>query len=189
MIEFIFGVYTSDSNEIPTLDNIGFKSINIGAARISGIDLSVNGGGNAGKAIMNYYAGYTYMNPLDLSSDTIDDQILKYRYRHSVKGDFEVVFGKFNTGITLTYQSFMERIDAAFEEEILGQEIFPGLKEYRQEHDNGSVVLDFRFGWQFARNSRISLFVKNLLNQEYMGRPGDIQPPRNIGLQYVLKID
>jgi iron complex outermembrane receptor protein len=188
MIEFIFGIYTSDTNEIPTLDDLGFKSINIGTARISGIDLSVSGNGKAGNAVFNYYAGYTYMNPLDLSSDTNDDLILKYRYRHSAKGDIEVMIKMFNTGLTIAYQSFIERIDPIFEEEILGQEVFPGLKEYRQEHDQGSLMLDYRIGWQVTKSSRVSLIIKNLLNMEYMGRPGDIQPPRNISLQYVLNL-
>jgi iron complex outermembrane receptor protein len=188
MMEFTFGVYLPDSNSVPTLDNLGFKSINIGAARITGIDLSINGNGKIGTTVLNYYAGYTYINPIDLSSDTLDDQILKYRYRHSVKGDVEVIVKKFNTGITLVYQSFMERIDPAFEEMILGQEILPGLKEYRAENDHGAVIFDFRFGWQVTPSSAISLIAKNIFNQEYMGRPGDIQPPRNISLQYIFKI-
>jgi iron complex outermembrane receptor protein len=71
---------------------------------------------------------------------------------------------------------------------ILGQEILPGLKEYRAENDQGAVIFDFRFGWQATPSSSISLIAKNLFNQEYMGRPGDIQPPRNISLQYILKI-
>jgi outer membrane receptor protein involved in Fe transport len=188
MIEFVFGVYVPDSNTIPTLDNLGFKSVNVGAARITGIDISINGSGKAGRALFNYFAGYTYMDPLDFSSDTVDEQILKYRYHHSAKGDFEVVFNKFNTGLTVSYQSFMERIDEAFEEEILGQAIFPGLKEYRAENDHGQVVFDIRFGWQFTPASSVSLNIKNLFNEEYMGRPGDIQPPRNISLQYILRI-
>jgi outer membrane receptor protein involved in Fe transport len=188
MIEFVFGVYVPDSNTIPTLDNLGFKSINIGAAKITGIDVSINGSGKAGNVLFNYFAGYTYMNPIDLSSDTVEDQILKYRYLHSAKADLEAIFNKFNSGLTVSYQSFMERIDEAFEEEILGQEIFPGMKEYRAENNQGQVVLDFRFGWQFTPSSCISLIIKNLFNEEYMGRPGDIQPPRNISLQYILKI-
>ena len=188
MIEFEFGIYLPDSNTIPTLDNLGFKSVNTGPARITGIDVSVNGNGKAGKAIINYYAGYTYMNPIDLSSDSVENEILKYRYKHSVKSDLEVVCSKMNAGVTIVYQSFIERIDPAFEEKILGQEIMPGLKDYRAEHDHGAVVFDIRAGYQVSHSSSFSLIVKNLFNEEYMGRPGDIQPPRNISLQYLLKI-
>jgi iron complex outermembrane receptor protein len=188
MMEFTFGLYLPDSNTIPTLDHIGFKSLNVGAAQITGIDLSISGQGKAGSVSFNYFAGYVYMNPLDLSADTLDDPILKYRYRHSAKGDVEMLVKKFSTGLTLTYQSFIERIDEAFEMVILGQEFLPGLKEYREENDQGALVLDLRFGWQLTPSSGISLQVKNLLNNENMGRPGDIQPPRNISLQYILKI-
>ncbi len=188
MMEFTFGLYLPDSNTIPTLDHIGFKSLNVGAAKITGIDLSISGQGKAGSVAFNYFAGYVYMNPLDLSADTLDDPILKYRYRHSAKGDIEMLVKKFSTGLTVTYQSFIERIDEAFEMVILGQEFLPGLKDYREENDKGALVLDLRFGWQLTPSSGISLQVKNLLNSENMGRPGDIQPPRNISLQYILKI-
>jgi iron complex outermembrane receptor protein len=188
MMEFIFDLYLPDSNTIPTLDNLGFKSLNIGAAKITGIDITLSGQGKAGPVILNYFAGYTYMNPLDLSADTLDDPILKYRYRHSAKGDVEMMINKYNAGLTITYQSFIERIDEAFEMTILGQEFFPGLKEYREENDKGSVVVDLRAGWQITPSSGINLNIKNIFNREYMGRPGDIQPPRNISLQYILKI-
>jgi len=188
MMEFTFGVYVPDSNTIPTLDNLGFKSLNIGIARITGIDFSINGKGKAGNARFSYLAGYTYLNPLDLSSDSLGAQILKYRYRHSAKGDFEIIVKNFSAGITFSYQSFMERIDEPFELRILGQEFFPGLKEYRLENNKGAIVFDFRVGWQVTPSSGINLFAKNIFNKEYMGRPGDIQPPRSISLQYLLKI-
>jgi iron complex outermembrane receptor protein len=188
MMEFTFGLYLPDSNTIPTLDHLGFKSLNIGAARITGIDLSFSGQGKAGICGFNYFAGYTYMNPLDLSADTLDDPILKYRYRHAVKGDIELLVKQFSVGVTLSYHSFIERIDEAFEMEILGQEFLPGLKDYREENDKGDVVIDLRAGWQITPSSGISLIVKNILNREYMGRPGDIQPPRNISVQYILRI-
>jgi outer membrane receptor protein involved in Fe transport len=188
MIEFTFGIYKPDSVPYPTLDDIGFMSLNVGNTRISGVDVSVNGQGRAGEFLFSYFAGYTYMDPVDLSPDTSGQQMLKYRYHHSVKADFAVDWRKWDAGFTLVYTSFMERIDPAFEESILGQEILPGMKEYRAEHDHGSVVVDLRFGWQCTKTSRISFFVKNLFNVEYMGRPGDIQPPLSFSLQYILKI-
>jgi len=188
MMEFTFGIYLPDTNTVPTLDNLGFKSLNIGSARISGIDFSVNGTGKAGIVGFTYFAGYTYMNPLDLSSDSLGAQTLKYRYRHSAKGNIEIAVKDFSAGFTFSYQSFMERIDGAFDSMILGQEIFPGLKDYRLENDKGAVVFDLRLGWQVTPFSGISFFVKNIFNKEYMGRPGDIQPPRSISLQYLLKI-
>jgi iron complex outermembrane receptor protein len=128
------------------------------------------------------------MDPLDRSSDSAEQKILKYRYRHAAKGDVLASYLAYSAGITLSYQSFIERIDPAFEETILGQEFFPGLKEYRDENDHGAVIIDLRAGWQVSPSSKISVMVRNLLNTESMGRPGDIQPPMNIAVQYLLKL-
>ncbi len=188
MMEFTFGVYKPDSVPVATLDHIGFKSLNIGNARIPGVDISLTGQGQAGAVLLRFFAGYTYMDPLDQSTDTISRKILKYRYRHSAKGDLSAAWKAFSAGITLSYQSFIERIDPAFEETILGQEFFPGLKEYRMENDHGTVIVDLRVGWQVAPSSQITVIARNMLNAESMGRPGDIQPPINISVQYLLKI-
>jgi iron complex outermembrane receptor protein len=195
MIEFIFGNYNPDTLP-PTLDYVGFKSINTGRARINGVDISISGHGMAGPVSLDFFAGYTYMNPMDLSTDTAgvdtaSHQILKYRYHHSAKGDLSATFRKFDAGFTVVYTSFIERIDPAFEDPIFGTGgpvVFPGLKEYRDENDHGSVIVDFRLGWQITHSSKISLYIKNLLNEEAMGRPGDIQPPRSISLQYLLRL-
>ena len=129
------------------------------------------------------------MNPIDMNAaDTVENNILKYRYKHSVKGDAEITFHKFVGGISFIYNSFMERIDEAFEEEILGQEIFPGLKEYRDENNSGFIAVDFRVGYQVSESTKLAIIAKNIFNEEYMGRPGDIQPPRNIAIQLVIKI-
>ena len=95
---------------------------------------------------------------------------------------------RFSTGLSIIYRSFMERIDKAFEEEILGQEIFPGLKEYRLKNNTGNWVFDFRISYLVTSYTRLSIIAKNLFNEEYMGRPGDIQPPRNITFQAVIKL-
>jgi len=188
MIEFTFGVWVPDSNTTPTLDHLGFKSLNVGNARITGVDLLVGSSGYLGTALVNYFIGYTYMNPIDLDADTLENNILKYRYRHSLKGDIEFTFKRLSTGLNFIYGSHMERIDEAFEEKILGKEIFPGLKEYRIKNDKGFIVFDFRIAYQVTASSKLAFFIKNVFNREYMGRPGDIQPPLNISLQYVLEL-
>ena len=189
MIEFTFGVYPDDSTSIPTLDDVGFKSLNVSDARITGIDILLGGAGFWGKTFITFYTGYTYMHPYEINSEQGEDQILKYRYRHSLKGDLEVKWKKLSGGLNMIFNSPMERIDEAFEEELLpGIAIFPGLKEYRLENDRGFFVFDLRAGFQITRASKLSFIIKNLFNKEYMGRPGDIQPPRNITLQYNLGI-
>ena len=186
MIEFTFGVYKPDTVDIPTLDHVGFKSLNVGKAQINGFEIDLTGNGKIGSVPLTLFFGYTFMNPVDLSVDSVN-QILKYRYRHSVKGDIEINVKRFSTGIALIYRSFMERIDEAFEEKILGMEIFPGLKDYREENNTGAVVVDFRASYLFTSSTRVAFIFKNIFNKEYMGRPGDIQPPRNITLQVMIK--
>ncbi|MBP6977345.1 MAG: TonB-dependent receptor [Bacteroidales bacterium] len=183
MMEFTFGVYLPDSVTMPTLDDLGFKSLNIGHARIAGVDLMVGGSGKFLKQPVRFFAGYTYMDPVDLSADTLENNILKYRFHHEVKGDVQWDYKGFSVGISLVYNSNIERIDEAFEEKILGHEIFKGLKRYRQENDKGFLIFDARFAYQITTHIRMALHVKNLFNKEYMGRPGDIQPPRNICLE------
>jgi len=70
------------------------------------------------------------------------------------------------------------------EDRILGVEIFQGLKSYRQIHDKGSTVLDLRLAYNFPKQIRLSLLINNITNREYMGRPGDIRPPRSFQLQF-----
>jgi len=188
MIEFIFGIYPPDTTDIPTINDIGFKSQNIGDARITGIDIGISGTGLIGKLPVTLFAGYTYMNPVDLSSDSLENSILKYRYHHSFKSDIDVQVRKFSFGLSTIYRSFMERIDEAFEEPILGTEIFPGLKQYRQEHNTGQVIFDIRASYSITQATRLSIIVKNLFNQEYMGRPGDIQPPLSFTLQFLVNL-
>jgi len=188
MIEFTFGLWVTDSTQVPTLDDIGFKSLNVGKARINGIDLGINGSGKIGRIPLTLFAGYTYMNPVDLSADTLENNILKYRYKHSVKGDAGIRIKWFGAGLSVIYNSFMERIDEAFEEEILGQYIFKGLKDYRQMNNRGFIVLDLRLSWQVSEKIRISFLLKNMFNEEYMGRPGDIQPPRNFTVQFMARL-
>lgn len=188
MMEFTFGLYKPDSVPVGTIEHIGFKSLNVGDTRIAGVDLSLTGQGKAGPLRISLFGGYTYMDPVDLSADTISEKMLKYRYNHSAKADVSAVYRDYSAGFSLVYTSFIERIDEAFEETILGQEFFPGLKEYRQENDHGAVVVDLRLGWQVSASSRIGFFINNLFNVEYMGRPGDIRPPRSFSLQYLLDI-
>jgi iron complex outermembrane receptor protein len=193
MIDFIFGVY-NPPGQVPTLDDLGFKSLNSGKARINGFDLTANAKTWLGPVHLKFTGGYTFMNPLDLSDDSTasndeENQILKYRYRHSAKGDIVLEYTMFDLGLTAVYRSFMERIDPAFEEAILGQYFFPGLKEYREENDEGAIIFNLRLGWQISTSSKLSFHLNNLFNKEYMGRPGDIHAPRNINIQYLLTIN
>jgi outer membrane receptor protein involved in Fe transport len=77
----------------------------------------------------------------------------------------------------------MTRIDAVFLDPLFGELILPGFPAYWAEHNTGYSVLDGRFMVDIRKNLNIAFLVKNIFNREYMGRPGDIYPPRNLTLK------
>jgi outer membrane receptor protein involved in Fe transport len=209
MMEFEFGIYNPDSIEISIDKNdpgylgkwIGFRANNNERARITGLEASFSSIGTIGEVEIASLIGYTYMNPISLNNDSAYvvslstynqaentwDKTLKYRFKHMFRGDVEVTWKGFSLGFSGRYNSRVVNIDRIFEENILGQYILPGLKEYRKKYDNGALVFDTRFAYSFLKHYRISFIVNNLFNAEYTTRPGDIQAPRNFILQLQLK--
>jgi outer membrane cobalamin receptor len=187
MMEFTFGQWGSPITD--PLFGLGFKSVNIGSTRTTGVDFSVMGQGQIGKSSLTLLAGYTFMNPVSLRFNPAEDtlvntsteNILKYRYRHIAKFDAEWQYKQVAFGVSMRYNSFMENIDQVFET------LLPGVKNYRDQNNHGDVVFDTRLLWQLNNVARISLIGNNILNREYSSRPADIQPPRNFALQVQLK--
>ena len=214
MMEFTFGQW-GDPQTMP-LYGLGFKSVNIGATQISGLELSFNGQGKITPNIKaNIIGGYTYMNPIALNPDEVytesigeisingevigpeltynnsssDPSILKYRYQHIAKIDAEITyFDDYILGGSVRYNSFMKNIDKVFTDEWLNQELIPGINEAREQFKNGDIIFDVRLGYNVDRNSKLSLIVNNVFNREYMSRPADMQPQRTIALQLSIKI-
>ncbi len=188
MMEFTFGRYGTITDP---LFGFGFQSVNIGNTRIAGIDVELVGDGNIGRVPVTILCGYTWIDPIQLDFDPAKDtlknsanyNVLKYRYRHTFKGDIEFNPGKFLAGMSVRYNSFMENIDAVFESDGT----IPGVEHYRQIHDYGDWVFDLRAGYRVSGNFRIIINVKNMFNHEYMGRPADMQPPRSYTIQLDMK--
>lgn len=86
-------------------------------------------------------------------------------------------------GFSTRFNSFMENIDAVFESDAT----IPGVKNYREQHDYGDWVFDLRLGYRVTEHFKFSLIVRNLFNHEYMGRPADMQAPRNYAIQMNMK--
>jgi len=189
MIEFTFGVYKPDSIEIPTFDHVGFMALNVGNAQITGIEITLAGEGTIFNMPATLMAGYTYIYPIDLdydpsdTSNSLNNNILKYRYQHSVKADIELSWKKLSTGLLLVYNSFMKNIDDVFMDPVMGNLILPGFPDYRKQHQKGYLVLDHRISYKLTDHVKVAVNTKNLFNKEYAGRPGDIRPPRNITMQ------
>lgn len=189
MIEYLFGAYPPDSVDIPTIEHVGFKALNIGTARITGGEISLVLSGNAGPVHLQFSGGYTYMNPVDpsiieeMGKGEDEAYVLKYRRRHLLKSDLEAELGKFFAGINLQFNSRMINVDEVFIDPFVGGLLQPGFPRYWEENASGYVLTDFRMGMNITAWFRLNLILRNALNVEYLGRPGDIGPPRSITLQ------
>ena len=205
MMEFTFGAFKPDSipwnisdPDDPGYINkwFGFQAQNAEKARISGIEFSFNSQGKIKEVELTSLVGYTYMNPVSLNRDsaylsTFSDTTsytLKYRFNHLVKADIEATWKGISVGVSARYNSYMNNIDRIFEEEIVpGTAILPGLKAYREKNNKGAFVMDFRTGYKFAEHYRVGFIINNILNAEYVTRPGDIQAPRSFIVQLQMK--
>lgn len=192
MIEFTFGAYPPNPDDIPSFEDLGFKALNIGSARISGIDFTLSATGNAGPAAFRFSGGYTYMNPVDPSlKDSAeiveeDGHILKYRRRHLLKLDMEAEIWKIFAGINYQYYSRMINVDEVFVDPLTGNLLLPGFPDYWEENENNYSLVDLRLGWNITDLINITAICRNVFNVEYLGRPGDIGRPRNFSLQLRL---
>ena len=204
MMEFTFGNYlpagatpsTDPNNPYYILKWLGFRAENAEKARISGIEFSMNSQGKIKEVELVTLIGYTYMNPISLNNDSIyrlsfsdeNSQILKYRFNHLAKADIEATWKKISLGFSMRYASFMSNIDAIFEDGVAGTQILPGLKKYRETNNKGALVLDARVGWKITPSIRLGFMVNNVMNAEYVTRPGDVQAPRNFMVQLQYKL-
>lgn len=182
MIEYVFGIYADEAGDF----SFGFKSTNIEAARVYGAEIETMAAFKSGKFEHQFTGGYTYTLPVEFNPYTGKNtgNYLKYRRKHLAKLSWEMDFLQFNVGSTISYQSAMLRIDDVFLNELTREGLLPGFYDYWQTGNKPVFLADVWLGWQLAGPWRLSLMVNNLTNQEYMGRPGDIQPHR----QYSMRI-
>ena len=118
---------------------------------------------------------YTHKNTDTYSQ--IQEEAFRYHFiRLSMK--------KFNLGLNLYIKSKILNIDDVF----LTTPILPGFSDYWAGHNTGYSSIDGSIGYKISNIFTLSLAVKNITNTEYMGRPGDIQPPRNFSLRFSGKI-
>lgn len=205
MIEFTFGQHYPDSLTNITgpdyFNYTGFKAYNISNARITGFEISIAGQGKTGHVSHNFHAGYTYTNPKDknyvdngISSASTDRNILKYRFYHSAKLNLDIGYRKVSTGINIDYHSHIINIDKAFEDSLRFESgiayavILPGMKKYRETHNQGNILFNLRIAWEPSATIRLSFFINNLFNREYMTRPADIGPPRTFAVQLGMNL-
>ena len=207
MVEFIFDIYGPKTGFFGNdIQYAGFKSQNMGRARINGVDITLTGTGKIGPINVSLLTGYTFTNPIDPNYNPLVDtlglpntNILKYRNRHLFKNDIQLDYKKFSLGFSTRYFSFMENVDRRFTQSILHEYgpafddipstyILPGLREYREKNNKGTWIHDLRASYQAIKLLKVSFIVNNVFNVEYMARPGDIRPPRMFIMQLAFKV-
>lgn len=189
--------------------NMGFKFLNTGPARVRGIDVTITGEGKFFKNLnVGLLAGYTYSLPqsldpdyvyyndprlpnttfnyLSTSSDTTN-HILKYRMQHIAKLDLQINWKNLGFGISGRYYSFMQNIDKFFYNFDRPGYLTTGIVDYREKYNDPNLIFDVRMSYEFRRHFKLSLIVDNVLNKEYSLRPITIEPPRTTMIQIVYK--
>ncbi len=212
-VEYLFGFWDSTY----TFAYAGFKFVNTGASRVTGIDFSLTGQAKLGShTTLNVMAGYTYVKPVTLEPDKVfahdynpggqtafsynttsvnpESRILKYRFLHTAKLDLELDFHKFSVGTSMRYFSKIVNLDKAifdFEDVTLatGGTLQAILyRNYYYHHNNGNMIWDVRFSYDLSKSSKISLLSNNVANRMYSLRPLKAEPVRSITLRYSLSL-
>lgn len=166
----------------------GFQARNIGDTRISGFESSYGFSGKWGALTLSGLVGYTYLNPQYINFDeeiklsgTVEENILKYRYRHSFKSNLKLDLFKWSFFVSQRYNSHMISIDRNFEQFI------SGISDFRSLYDKGYNVLNFQLGYDF-KFMDIYINLDNAMNVLYTERPALLEAPRNISLRAEFEI-
>ncbi len=212
-VEYLFGFWDSTY----TFAYAGFKFVNTGASRVTGIDFSLTGQARLSHSTtLNVMAGYTYVHPVTLEPDKVfahdfnpggqtafsynttsvnpESRILKYRFLHTAKLDLELDFHRFAVGTSMRYFSKIVNLDKAifdFEDVTLatGGTLQAILyRNYYYHHNNGNMIWDVRFSYALSKSSKISLLSNNVANRMYSLRPLKAEPLRTITLRYSLSL-
>lgn len=204
MMEFSFGQWQQVSGDDL---GIGFKSINIGDTKISGMEFSTAASGKINKTEINLIGGYTYINAIPKNPDAIyaediyglelnyyntssldsNTLFLKYRHKHIAKLDVEFKREKLSFGTSFRYNSFMQNVDYIFVSPVF-ETIVPGIPESREKLKDGDFIVDARLIYQLSNELSLSLIANNLLNREYQSRPSNMMPPRSYSVKFSLDI-
>lgn len=212
-IEYLFGFWDSTY----TFAIGGFKFLNTGKSRVVGVDISLNGQAQlANNLYMTTIFGYNYILPKSLEPDYVfakdynpsgndeftyrntsvnpEEDILKYRFVHSLKADIEFDYKGFSPGIGLKYFSKIVNLDKAIEDfeiatKAAGGSIQPvEYMDYYYNYNNGNLIIDLRLSYSFLEKHKVSVTANNLTNRWYSLRPLKAEAMRSIMLQYTLTL-
>ena len=212
-IEYLFGFWD------PTYEFAlaGFKFLNTGKSKVTGIDLSLTGKAEINPNLsFTTIFGYNYIMPVTLepnyvfandynptgntaysyNSTSVDPskKILKYRFLHNVKGDFALSYKDWEFGYSVKYFSPIENLDKAIEEfekatKATGGSLQPvEYMDYFYNYNNGVWVMDFRLSYSFGAFHKIAIISNNFTNKTYSLRPLKAEQMRTLMLQYTFKM-
>ncbi len=182
MIEYVFSIYPDPVTGIP---GYGFKASNVEQSRIIGYEIELFLIAPTGPFSTTFNGGYTYISPMQYNENTHNSTgvYLKYRRKHSASINISSSWKKIEFGLGFYAKSKILNIDDVFLNPVTRESILPGFYDYWTGHNKGYISMDVFAGFKMTDHLSISFMVKNLTNEEYMGRPGDIQPQRFFSLR------
>jgi outer membrane cobalamin receptor len=182
LIEYVFSNYP---DPVTGIFDFGFQATNVEQSRVYGYEMEFSINRSYENLTVSGVGGYTYIHPVEYNQMTnqASDVYLKYRRKHSAKITFTSQYRKFESGLSLYARSKILNIDDVFLNELTREEILPGFYDYWLENNTGYFMMDGTLGYKINQTLTGSLAIKNITNTEYMGRPGDIQPHRNVSLR------
>lgn len=209
-IEFLFGEWD------PSIAVAGFKFINTGDSRVRGLDFSLAATTpeTNKKFGVTTLIGYTYVEPVCLTPNYVYAQyppigggpvqqlsyrstsydtvghVMKYRYKHLIKGDVDFKIYKFNFGVSYRHYSKMQNIDKTFSdlEQFTNNPFFSHIHaiDFWRIND-GFDIFDVRLSYKVSQRHKVSFICNNVFNVAYMLRPMKIEAPRTTSVQYVFE--
>lgn len=121
--------------------------------------------------------------------------MLKYRPVHQFKLIFGLVHKNFDFNVDYQFIGYQQNVDYAFVSPFFtnfvptafGINSFKALEQYRRSLEaknyRGDNILNMAIGYKPINNLKVSFIVKNVLNWEWMPRPGRFEAPRSYTIQ------
>jgi len=212
-VEFTFGQWAPTTVQVVNgqlqLDpGLGFKSVNTGGARVTGLELELAGKGKLGPIDLTVLMGYTTTKPISTTPEQVyalpvsqasvpysyrttsfdtTDNILKFRVQQLFRSDIQFGYKRLQWGLSTRYNSHVRNIDRIFvdldevESDVLS--LRTGVGEWMRTHTTGDWIVDARIGAQLTEQVRVMFIVNNLGNEVYSLRPLAIEAPRSMQVQ------